>query len=239
MVFCIKKASEFDLAFQQLITLLPKWSDKIEITSVSQDLVLVISKTESGQSINIEEISFESEKVLLCLEKLFFSTKELLERDYLISLLALSLGYWTSSQKAKLHEIGLIVNSIASFANATQKPQRLKQLYKYSTAIIASADAAIKADSDKLDAVRPWRLLNFNHCIVATRSCDTKLIKMAYAQLLEYLPEEGDFFFQLALQRVQQDHYPSDIRLLVENYHYVYNNRAHIDMSPVEQQFLH
>ena len=77
----------------------------------------------------------------------------------------------------------------------------------------------MKADNNKSDTQRPWRLLCLNHCIIATRTGNSSLMRSAYNRLLEYLPEEADAFFRLAMQKVSTEDYSSSIVNTVRTYY--------------------
>lgn len=84
------------------------------------------------------------------------------------------------------------------------KAQRdLKNLYDVSLRALRAADEFIKADLDKTNPQRPWRLLCLNHCILATRTGSGGVAQSTYDKLIKSLPEEAGGFFRMGSEKVR------------------------------------
>ena len=84
--------------------------------------------------------------------------------------------------------------------------------------IIEHAAANIKADLEKQDATRPWRILNFNYAIVATRTQDPALMSTAFDTLGRNLPEDCPTFFEQGMQQAQKDSYTPEVREIMQEH---------------------
>ena len=90
---------------------------------------------------------------------------------------------------------------------------------------IANAAApSVKADEDKSHAGRPWRMLNLNHGIVATRSQDTSIMESVFEQILLRLPEDAPNFFREGMEQMDIIDYPVHVREVMEKYYQMTNN---------------
>ena len=88
-----------------------------------------------------------------------------------------------------------------------------------------ATDDRIKADHDKENMQRPWRLLCLNHAIIATRSGNRELVKSAFDRLIRYLPEDAEGFFARGIKEVRTGNYPFSIRNIVMAYHNRYRQQ--------------
>ncbi|MCW9004972.1 MAG: hypothetical protein OQK70_06905, partial [Gammaproteobacteria bacterium] len=67
--------------------------------------------------------------------------------------------------------------------------------------------------------VRPWRILNLNWGIVATRSHNAELIDRVYAQLIKNIPADIHGFVTEAMQQMDIIGYPDHVRKVVAKYY--------------------
>lgn len=240
MKICLERAVEFEQAFHHLQKELQSahpLETPTEFLALGETLTALIFMGEHGYLPKENEVLQEAETALYLLERVGFYLPETAENEYLCQVLTLSVGRWMAIHNTPLREIGLIVNAIASFANQTKCLRELENLYENSLYILSATDDFIKADLNKSDKLRPWRLLNLNHCIIATRTNNPEIIKSAYAQLVKNLPEEAPEFFQMACERAQSRQHPPHIRHLVEQYRSMYSTIA--SQIPVTTTALH
>jgi hypothetical protein len=169
-----------------------------------------------------DQASYLGECVLLLLDRLFHRVEETPDNHRLLIALALDTGLWIANRRGEIRELGLIVSGIATFANASRDARTLMNLHEASGRILEAADAFVKADTEKSDANRPWRLLCLNHCIIATRIGQPHLARMAYDRLIRHLPEEAPGFFRAGMQNLQSGHCPPQCADLVRAYFQMY-----------------
>ncbi|MHB1676654.1 MAG: hypothetical protein ACYCSS_03810 [Sulfuriferula sp.] len=131
---------------------------------------------------------------------------------------ALGVAHWIIRHGGELRTLEPIVNSLAASANLTQDTVTLKALAQVISDTIEHVAADIKADLEKSDSTRPWRILNLNYAIVATRTQDIDLMRRAFETLSRNLPEDCAAFFEQGLQQVQKDSYSPPVRELVQDY---------------------
>ena len=131
---------------------------------------------------------------------------------------ALGIAHWIIRHNGELRTLEPIVNNLAASANLTQEPATLKALAQVISDTIEHTANNIKADLEKSDPTRPWRILNLNYAIVATRSQDVDLIRQAYDTLSRYLPEDCADFFEQGLQQVQKNNFSPAVRDTVQEY---------------------
>lgn len=131
---------------------------------------------------------------------------------------ALAVAHWVIRHHGELRTLEPLVNSLAASANLTQDVATLKAMCQVISDVIEHASPQIKQDLEKHDATRPWRILNFNYAIVATRTQDRALMEKAFDTLGRNLPEDCPAFFEQGLQQAQKEVYGAEVRELMQDY---------------------
>lgn len=137
--------------------------------------------------------------------------RELIRLSMLVTL-------WIARQGGKLSHIDMVVNSLAGYANEIKEPHMLIELVGIIREIIDACDDNIRQDLEQTNMMRPWRVLNLNYGIVATRSHQPELIEQSYDALIKNLPQDARQFFKEGLQQMDIVGYPDEVREVVERY---------------------
>ena len=131
---------------------------------------------------------------------------------------ALAIAHWVIRHDGEIRTLEPLVNCLAASANLTQDIPTLKAMSEVIADVIEHATPVIKSDLEKHDVTRPWRILNLNYAIVATRTQDRAIIEKAYDTLGRNLPEDCPTFFEQGLQQAQKDVYGPEVRELMQDY---------------------
>jgi hypothetical protein len=135
-----------------------------------------------------------------------------------------TLGVWAARNLGPLHTLEPIVNALSKVANSTTDPAFLAELSHVYREIVDAVAPTIKQDIDKSNPGRPWRILNLNYAIVATRSHQADIMEQAFEQLLIRLPEDAAGFFREGLQQMDIIGYPDHVRRVMEKFFQLTNN---------------
>jgi len=79
-------------------------------------------------------------------------------------------------------------------------------------------DPVIKSDLEAINPMRPWRILNLNWGIVATRSHNTELMAQVFDQMIKNIPADVQQFFDEGMQQMEIVNYPQGVRALMKRY---------------------
>jgi hypothetical protein len=135
-----------------------------------------------------------------------------------LSRLAIPISVWIAQQGGHINKLELVVNSLAAWANESQDTLQIADLVGVIRQIIDATSAEIRQDLDQSNPMRPWRIINLNYGIVATRSHDPVLMEEAFALLVENLPQDARAFFREGMQQMDSVGYPDEVREVVERY---------------------
>jgi len=132
--------------------------------------------------------------------------------------LSVPVSLWVARHGGKLSQIDMLVNSLAGYANELTEPHTLADLAKVIKEVVDACDNDIRRDIEQSNMMRPWRVLNLNYGIVATRSHQPELIQQAYDALIKNLPQDARQFFKEGMQQMDMIGYPDEVREVVERY---------------------
>ena len=149
---------------------------------------------------------------------------ELEELQVTLDELSIPIALWTARNIGSLQELRNVVDALSRIANQTQDPDFLAELSGIMDEIANAVAPQVKADEDKSHAGRPWRMLNLNHGIVATRTHDPAIMESVFEQILLRLPEDAPTFFREGLEQVETIDYPGHVREVMEKYYQITNN---------------
>ncbi len=146
------------------------------------------------------------------------------EKNRDLQRLSLPVSLWTARHGGKLAQIDMLVNSLAEYANEIAEPHLLMELSGVIREVIEACDSEICQDVEQTNMMRPWRVLNLNYGIVATRSHQPKLIEQAYDTLVRNLPQDARLFFKEGMQQMKIIGYPAEVREVVERYNQMWGS---------------
>jgi hypothetical protein len=133
--------------------------------------------------------------------------------------LAVPVANWLHAHKGVINRLDLLVNALASFANELTDTSRLQELAEQVEKIVGMAADDIKQDLDNSDPRRPWRVLNLNWGIIATRSHNTLVMERTFNQLLKNIPLDVNNFFKEGMQQMAIVNYPQHVKDVMEKYY--------------------
>ncbi len=132
--------------------------------------------------------------------------------------LSLPVVGWLKQHGGQIKKLDIVVNAIASYANTLQEHSQLKILCEQISAVVDVTDDVIRQDLEATNPMRPWRILNLNWGIVATRTHDTAIMASVFNQLIINIPDDIQPFFKEGMQQMEAIAYPEDVKALMKKY---------------------
>lgn len=143
---------------------------------------------------------------------------ELPQIKFDIEKVAVGVALWVARHAGEIRELETVVNGFAASANAANTDEALRALFHASQTVLENAAPTIKADLDQANPGRPWRVLNFNFAIVATRTQDAQLMHEAFDTLSRNLPQDAPAFFEEGLKQSDKPVYGPVVKNLMQEY---------------------
>ena len=173
-----------------------------------------------ASKISKDDISQIGEQAINCLIELASWADQLnMQREQaMLEEIALTAAHWVIRHQGEIRSLNEVVNMLAAKANRTSDQKVLSSLFHVMHDVIEHATPEVKSDQDKSDPARPWRMLNFNFAIVATRTMDKDLMIKAFDTLGRNLPEDCPDFFEEGLKQSEKAVYGPEIQSMMAEY---------------------
>jgi len=132
--------------------------------------------------------------------------------------LSLPVANWLKNHGGKITKLDIIVNAIASYANTLQDISQLEFLCGLISQVIEITEPSIKQDLEAGNPMRPWRILNLNWGIVATRTHNIEIMQRVFDQMINNIPADSQQFFNEGMQQMDVVGYPQAVREIMKKY---------------------
>jgi len=170
--------------------------------------------------IKVDEISKIADYALNLLDEisLCYASKGMQEQMLELHRLSLPIANWLKVHNGTVKKLDIIVNAIASYANTLQDKKQLEFLCELIKSVIDITDPSIKQDLETTNPMRPWKILNLNWGIVATRTHNTEIMQQVFDQLIKNIPADTQQFFNEGMQQMDVIGYPQPVREIMKKY---------------------
>ncbi len=193
---------------------------EITITAMNQFFDIVEGVEAKRTDFVVNDISDIGEHGLSLLEKLMLKADALqLSQEKLnLGQVALVIADWVIQHDGYINLLEPIVDALAQVANATQEPEQLIALAAFMGEIADASSDMIKQDIEVTNMHRPWRILNINRGIVATRTNDVATMRNVFASLIKALPLDAPGFFKEGMSEMVRLNYPQAVCDVMQEY---------------------
>jgi len=140
-------------------------------------------------------------------------------QQHQIKAIMVMVALWVARHGGELSSIESVVNTLAEIANSTSEPDALAELSYVMGELISAVSIETKFNFENSDRQHPWRVLNLNRGIIATRSHDTRIMEHAFDDLIRNIPEDAEMFFKQGMQQMEELNYPDYVRDVVSRYY--------------------
>lgn len=182
----------------------------------------------SDEIITITEISELGEHGLQLLDTLgeWAQALNLPFQQNQIKTIMVMVALWIVRHGGQLNSLNSIVNALAEIANTTSERDALADLSYLMGELISAVSAETKFDFENQDRHQPWRVLNLNRGIIATRSHDPQIMEHAFDELIRNIPEDAGMFFEQGIRQMDEMNYPDHVRNVMLRYYEEFRTRT-------------
>ena len=135
-----------------------------------------------------------------------------------IDAIALAVAEWIAAHAGEIRTIEPVVDALANRANRERDRAALERLTHLTGRLIGATATAARTGFDHTYPSAPWRALNLNYGIIATRTRNPALIESVYEQLVQNLPADAASFFAEGMQQMERFNYPLAVRAVMTRY---------------------
>ena len=173
-------------------------SGPLALASALSDFFQIAAALESGQGyMETDEITEFGSYGLDLLDRLDFLVRKLEimdQRDTVFRTIP-SLAAWLVRHDATIDNLQGTADGFARLVNGLSEPRDLAEICRQMEEVIEAASEQLQMDEDRTNEWRPWRIINLNSGIAATRSLDPELMESTFDKIGRRLPYDMPGFF--------------------------------------------
>lgn len=154
------------------------------------------------------------------LDRLAFLVRklEVMDKRDSVARMFASMGVWVARRGATIDNIEGTADGFGMIVNGTSSPEDLRALAGLMEEVVAAASTRLQLDEARGDAWRPWRVINLNMGIAATRSLDPALMERTFDNMGRRLPNDMSGFLADGMRQAMFQNVPDEVRALMRRY---------------------
>lgn len=229
LVFEIDTISELALQVMQAILAREAEAQKImeddsgplTLASALSEFFQIAATIESGQAmLESDELTEFGAYGLDLLDRLAFLVRKLEimdHRDHMSRIFA-SLAAWLVRRDAIIDNLEGTADGFGMLVNGLVETQDLSEMCQVMEEVIAATSDKLQMDEDQSNPWRPWRVINLNEGVAATRSLDPVLMERTFEKLGRRLPHDMPGFFADGKRQMIGQNIPDEVLAVMNRY---------------------
>lgn len=193
----------------------------LALASALSDFFMIASTLESGQNqLDDEQMAEFGDYGLDLLDRLAYQLRllEIMDQRERMSRVYASLGVWLVRHKAVLNNLEGVADGFAWIVNGLSDSDELAEMCRIMDEVAEAASEPLALDQDRSNPWRPWRVLNLNTGIAATRSLDPKLMEGTFDKLGRRLPHDMPGFLVDGRRQAATQNVPDAVLEVLDRY---------------------
>jgi hypothetical protein len=196
-------------------------SGPIELARALADFFPVAGALESGVAhLDQEQLQEFCAYGLDLLDRLAFLVRkvEIMDKRDTVARMFASMGVWMARRGATIDNLEGTADGFGMVVNATSATDDLRSLCGLMEEVIEAASMRLQLDEDRRDAWRPWRVINLNAGIAATRSLDPELMERTFERMSRRLPYDMPGFLADGMRQAAFQNVPDAAKDVMRRY---------------------
>jgi hypothetical protein len=154
------------------------------------------------------------------LDRLAFLVRkvEIMDKRDTVARMFASMGAWVARRGATIDNLEGAADGFGMIVNAASAADDLRTLCELMEEVIEATSERLQLDEDRGDAWRPWRVINLNAGIAATRSLDPGLMARTFEKMGRRLPYDMPGFLADGMRQAAFQNVPDEVRDVMRGY---------------------
>ena len=200
----------------------------LALASALSDFFQIAARLESDASyMDSDDLTEFGSYGLDLLDRLDFLVRklEIMDQRDNVSRVLPSLAVWLARQDAIIDNLTGAADGFGMLVNGLSEAQDLAEMCQIMEEVIEATSETLQMDEDKSDAWRPWRVINLNSGIAATRSLDPELMEHTFEKLGRRLPYDMPGFFADGKREMMVQNVPEAVSAVMNRYAEKWSNK--------------
>ena len=189
-------------------------SGPLALAQALSDFFQVAGAVEAGACrLEQDELNEFSAHGLDLLDRLAFLVRklEIMDKRETVARVFASMGVWFARRGATLDNLEGTADGFGMIVNGTSATDDLHALCGLMEQVIEAASEKVQLDEDRSNAWRPWRVINLNAGIAATRSLDPELLEQTFTKMGRRLPYDMPDFLADGMRQAAYQNVPDAV----------------------------
>jgi hypothetical protein len=204
-------------------------SGPLALAQALSDFFQMAGALESGAAqLEQEELNELCAHGLDLLDRLAFLVRkvEIMDKRDTVARMFASMGVWVARRGATIDNLEGTADGFGMVVNATRATDDLRALCGFMEEVIEAASLRLQLDEDRGNAWRPWRVINLNAGIAATRSLDPELMERTFEKMGRRLPYDMPGFLADGMRQAAFQNVPDEVRDVMRRHMEKWPNNA-------------
>lgn len=196
-------------------------SRPLDLARALSDFFQIAGALECGAAqVEDEELNELCAYGLDLLDRLAFLVRkvEIMDKRDTVARMFASMGVWVARRGATIDNLEGTADGFALVVNATSATDELRDLCDFMEEVITASSLRLQLDEDRGDAWRPWRVINLNAGIAATRSLDPDLMERTFERMSRRLPYDMPGFLADGMRQAAFQNVPDTVKEVLRRY---------------------
>lgn len=204
------------------------YASKLVVSDSPEKFTINLDMNSENQPLNSDEISEIGCYGLELMQTLsdWADKLGLPEEKHQLNAIMVVVALWIARRGGQLSTLDTVVDTLATMANACYEPHVLAELSDVMGELIAAIPKQIRENNLAKDSGKPWRILNINRGIIATRTHDPQIMEPVFDQLVHNIPDDASMFFEQGMQQMEELDYPPHVREIMNRYYTRFTTRV-------------
>lgn len=196
-------------------------SGPIALARALSDFFQVAGALETGAAqLDQDELQEFCAYGLDLLDRLAFLVRkiEIMDKRGAVARMFASMGVWVARRGATIDNLEGAADGFGMIVNATTATDDLRSLCDLIEEVIAAGSMRLRLDEERADAWRPWRVINLNAGIAATRSLDPELMDRTFERMGRRLPYDMPEFLADGMRQAAFQDVPDAVKDVIRRH---------------------
>ena len=193
----------------------------LALASALSDFYQISSILESGQQVmDSDQLTEFADYGLDLIDRLAYQLRlmEIMDQRDRMSRVYASLAVWLVRREAVLDNLEGVADGFAWIINNLSDTKDLAEMCQLVEEVAEAASDNRKMDEDRSNPWRPWRILNLNAGIAATRSLDPHLMERVFENVGRRLPYDMSGFLADGKRQMMTQDVPEAVQEVMNRY---------------------